>query len=77
MRKTVLGTVVLREYDLIWEDMIGTRLAINRGEQPTRGSNAGNGMYTYAKHREYCHFPGRSVVCTVGTARVVTEFLEL
>jgi hypothetical protein len=24
--------------------------------------------FTYAKHREYCQFPGRFVVCTVGVA---------
>jgi hypothetical protein len=28
---------------------------------------------TYARHPEYCHCPGRSVVCTVGT----TDTLEL
>jgi hypothetical protein len=33
--------------------------------------------YTYAKQREYYQFPGRFVVCMMGTARAVTELVEL
>jgi hypothetical protein len=34
------------------------------------------GKYTYAKQWEYFQFPGRFVVCTVGTASAVTGCVE-